>query len=116
MGAHSDTSVIQQTDDLGGGVSGQRLPSGARIEGVGETAELTSSRGIVAVAAASLGWEATTNPGESDSPHGHEKIGNVDCFFFWQQLPLPTDELAAGRLQHPHAELPRRWPQQHVPP
>src|SRR5262249_17473064 len=103
------------TDSLGGGVSGQRLPSGARNEGAGDTAAVITSRGIVAVAAASLGCAATTKPGESDSPHGHVKTGPADCFFFWQQLPLPAAGLAAGRLQQPHEGLPRRWPQQHVP-
>jgi hypothetical protein len=107
--------VIQPTDGLGGGVSGQRLPSGGRLEEVGETADVSASRGIVTASAASLGCEATINPGESDSPHGHVKIGDVDCFFFWQQLPLPAAGLAAGRLQQPHEELPRWCPQQHIP-
>jgi len=106
--------MFQQSDGLGGGVSGQRLPSGARREEVRETVNVSTSRGILTEGAASFGCEETINPAVSDPPHGQLNASVVDAFVFWQQLPLA--DAVIGRLQHPQEQLSPLCPQQHVLP
>jgi len=101
-GAHSETSVIQQADGLGGGVSGQRLPSGIRRAEVVETADVSTNWGILTEAAASFGCDETINPGDSESPHGHLRASVVEAFFFWQQLSFAGE--VSGSLKHPQED------------
>jgi len=78
QGAHADTSVIQERDGLGGGVSGEMAPFGRATGARGETAVDSVNAGISTDAPASLGCDETMKPGAGESPQSQAITATAD--------------------------------------
>jgi hypothetical protein len=82
--------VIQQTDVLGGGVSGGKAQPDRNGTAAGKNGETAASSGISTAWAASFGCVEMMKPGSGDSPQPQLSTGMTSLFsrvtFFWQQL------------------------------